>query len=54
MDALREAGARVYTGHSELSLRKHNGSMPDALVVSSAICEDNVEILYAESVGVPV
>ncbi|OIS95694.1 PREDICTED: uncharacterized protein LOC109235188 [Nicotiana attenuata] len=54
MDALREAGARVYTGHSELSLRKHNGSMPDALVVSSAICGDNVEILYAESVGVPV
>ncbi|XP_075108056.1 uncharacterized protein LOC107826838 [Nicotiana tabacum] len=54
MGALREAGARVYIGHSELNLRKHNDSMPDALVVSSAICGDNVEILYAESVGIPV
>uniref|UniRef100_M1AN24 UDP-N-acetylmuramate-alanine ligase n=1 Tax=Solanum tuberosum TaxID=4113 RepID=M1AN24_SOLTU len=54
MDALREAGARVYVGHSELNLRKNNGLVPDALVVSSAIRGGNVEILHAESVGIPV
>lgn len=54
MDALREAGARVYIGHSELNLRKNNGSVPDALVLSSAIHGGNVEILHAKSVGVPV
>lgn len=54
MDALREAGARVYIGHSELNLRKNNGLVPDALIVSSAIRGGNVEILHAESVGIPV
>ncbi|WMV20599.1 hypothetical protein MTR67_013984 [Solanum verrucosum] len=54
MDALREAGARVYIGHSELNLRKNNGLVPDSLVVSSAIRGGNVEILHAESVGIPV
>lgn len=33
MDALKEAGARFYIGHSELSLRKCNfSSSPDAIV----------------------
>lgn len=54
MDALREAGARVYIGHSELNLRKNNGSVPNALVMSSAIRGSNVEILHADSIGVPV
>ncbi|CAI9771934.1 unnamed protein product [Fraxinus pennsylvanica] len=55
MDALKEAGAHLYIGHSELSLRKYNfSSSPDAIVFSSAIRPDNVEILYAKSVGIPV
>ncbi|KAL3342157.1 hypothetical protein AABB24_026267 [Solanum stoloniferum] len=54
MDALQEEGARVYIGHSELNLRKNNGLVPDSLVVSSAIRGGNVEILHAESVGIPV
>ncbi|KAG5617084.1 hypothetical protein H5410_016908 [Solanum commersonii] len=54
MDALQEAGARVYIGHSELNLRKNNGLVPDSLVVSSAIRGGNVEILHAESGGIPV
>ncbi|XP_055826165.1 uncharacterized protein LOC129894478 isoform X3 [Solanum dulcamara] len=54
MDVLREAGVRVYIGHSELNLRKNNGSVPNALVMSSAIRGSNVEILHADSIGVPV
>lgn len=55
MDGLQEARARVYVGHSRANLRKQNSStLPNAVVVSSAIPQDNVEILYAKSVGVPV
>ncbi|KAF3680506.1 hypothetical protein FXO38_02273 [Capsicum annuum] len=54
-DALEEspkAGSRVQIVHSELNLRKYNGSVPDALLFSSAIRGSNVKILHAESVGV--
>ncbi|KAI8564872.1 hypothetical protein RHMOL_Rhmol03G0216500 [Rhododendron molle] len=55
MDGLHEAGAWLYVGHSVSNMQKHNGLiLPKAIVVSSAIPQDNVEILYAKSVGVPV
>lgn len=55
MDGLQEAGARLFIGHLAGNVQKHNGlSLPDAVVMSSAIPPDNVEILHAKSVGVPV
>ena len=53
MDGLQEAGARLYEGHSVTNMQKRNGLIfPE--IVSSAIPQDNVEILYANSVGVPM
>ncbi|GFY84157.1 hypothetical protein Acr_03g0009310 [Actinidia rufa] len=55
MDGLQEAGARLYESHSVINMQKRNGLIfPKAIVVSSAIPRDNVEILYANSVGVPI
>lgn len=55
MDRLQEAGARLHIGHSASNLRRRNGSrLPNAVVISSAIPHDNVEILHAKFVGVPV
>jgi len=55
MDSLQEAGARLHIGHSVLNLKGSDGSrLPNAIVVSSAIPQDNVEILRAKSAGVPV
>ncbi|GMN44543.1 hypothetical protein TIFTF001_013721 [Ficus carica] len=55
MDRLQEAGARLHIGHSASNLRRRNGSrLPNAVVISSAIPHDNVEILNAKFVGVPV
>lgn len=56
MDALKEAGASLYIGHSEWNLHRNGdmSSFPDAVVVSSAIPPENVEILIAKSFGVPV
>lgn len=55
MDDLQKAGAKVFLGHSINSLESQNdGKQPDAIVISSAIPKDNVEILYAELVGIPI
>ena len=56
MDGLQEAGAHLHIGHSVLNLKgSDDGSrLPNAIVVSSAIPQDNVEILHAKSAGVPV
>ncbi|KAL5727256.1 hypothetical protein ACHQM5_000472 [Ranunculus cassubicifolius] len=57
MDELREAGAQLYVGHSisNIQRKKNTGScLPDAVVVSSAIPGDNVEVLHARAMGVPV
>ncbi|XP_034711420.1 UDP-N-acetylmuramate--L-alanine ligase-like isoform X3 [Vitis riparia] len=55
MDGLKEAGAQLHLGHSESNIQRNNGSsLPDAIVVSSAIPQDNLEILHAKSVGIPV
>jgi UDP-N-acetylmuramate-alanine ligase len=55
MDGLQEAGAHLHIGHSVSNLKGITGSrLPDAMVVSSAIPQDNVEILHANAAGVPV
>lgn len=53
MDGLQQAGVRLHVGHSTLNIQ--NGSrFPIAIVVSSAIPQDNVEVLHAKSIGIPV
>ncbi|XP_062149718.1 uncharacterized protein LOC133858295 [Alnus glutinosa] len=55
MNGLQDAGAHLYIGHSVSKLKGIKGlKLPDAMVVSSAIPQDNVEILYAKAAGVPV
>ncbi|KAL6291556.1 hypothetical protein ACE6H2_009066 [Prunus campanulata] len=55
MDGLQEAGALLHICHSVENMQRNAASrLPDAIVVSSAIPQHNVEILYAKSVGVPV
>ncbi|XVF50873.1 hypothetical protein PTKIN_Ptkin04bG0138600 [Pterospermum kingtungense] len=55
MDGLQRAGVRLHVGHSMLNIQRQNGSrFPNAIVVSSAIPQDNVEILHAKSNGIPV
>ncbi|XVE58477.1 hypothetical protein DITRI_Ditri04bG0172600 [Diplodiscus trichospermus] len=55
MDGLQQAGVRLNVGHSALNIQSQSGSrFPNAIVVSSAIPQDNVEILHAKSIGIPV
>lgn len=55
MDQLQRAGARLFIGHSIASFeRLRVSAQPDAVVISSAIPKDNVEILHAKSVGIPM
>ena len=46
---LSELGARVFIGH-----RRENVLDPDVVVVSSAISEDNPEVIEARERGIPV
>ncbi|QUL98503.1 MAG: UDP-N-acetylmuramate--L-alanine ligase [Candidatus Fermentithermobacillus carboniphilus] len=48
-ERLEKLGARIYLGH-----RAENVVDPDVVVVSSAISEDNPEVLEARSRGIPV
>ncbi|KAK8945322.1 hypothetical protein KSP40_PGU011188 [Platanthera guangdongensis] len=55
MDDLHKAGAKVHLGHSvDCMENKSDGKRPDAIVISSAIPKENVEVLYAELVGIPI
>ncbi|KAH7669090.1 UDP-N-acetylmuramate--L-alanine ligase protein [Dioscorea alata] len=55
LDKLHEAGARLHIGHSASNLKSGNGArLPDAIVVSSAVPSDNEEVVYANSVGIPI
>ncbi|KAK6936789.1 Mur ligase, N-terminal catalytic domain [Dillenia turbinata] len=55
MDGLKQAGAGLNLDHSVSNLQRDNGlAFPTAVIVSSAIPPDNVEILYAKSLGIPV
>lgn len=56
MDALEKAGARLHIGHSSSHLQDKSKqcSVPNAVVVSSAIPQDNEEITFAHSLGIPL
>lgn len=55
MDNLHNSGARLFIGHSMSNIEKNDGlSLPNAIVISSAIPADNEEIAHAMSVGVPM
>ncbi|CAL9081166.1 unnamed protein product [Musa textilis] len=55
MDNLHNSGARLFIGHSMSNIKKNDGlSLPNAIVISSAIPADNEEIAHAMSVGVPI
>lgn len=55
MDRLERAGAELRVGHSPMNIQREGGRrVPSALVVSSAIPGDNVEIRHADSAGIPV
>lgn len=47
--AVEKAGARVYTGH-----RAENIAAPDLVIRSSAVPDDNPEVLAAQQAGIPV
>jgi UDP-N-acetylmuramate--alanine ligase len=49
IDSLRDAGANVSVGH-----RREQVGTPDAVIVSSAIPADNVELAAARSAGIPI
>jgi UDP-N-acetylmuramate--alanine ligase len=49
LDSLRDLGAQVTVGHAEENLRG-----ADAVIVSSAVKEDNVEVAAARRSGLPV
>ena len=55
LSRLAEDGATVYVGHSPDNLLCNTtGALPDALVISSAIPDANVEVQLARERGVPV
>lgn len=55
MDKLQKAGARINVGHSVSNLESNSGSsLPNTLVISSAIPVENEEVAYAKSMGIPM
>lgn len=51
---LREQGIRVSIGHEAKHLRNEDGQFPVAIVTSSAIKDDNAELIAARAAKVPV
>ncbi len=51
---LREKGIRISVGHEAVNIKDESGELPAAVVVSSAIKQDNVELQAARAEGVPI
>ncbi|PCJ98528.1 MAG: UDP-N-acetylmuramate--L-alanine ligase [Zetaproteobacteria bacterium] len=51
---LRKQGARVVIGHKADNIRNKDGVLPAAIVISSAVHDDNVELIAARGAKVPV
>ncbi len=51
---LSENGIRTFIGHSAENIRGIEGNLPAAIVVSSAIKQDNPELLAARAAKVPI
>jgi len=56
LQALRDEGVNVFVGHSPENVQQSQGiiGLPDAVIVSSAVPEDNIELKTALLCGVPV
>ncbi len=51
---LRDKGIRINVGHEAQNIKDADGNLPAAVVVSSAIKQDNVELQEARAAGVPI
>ena len=51
---LREQGVNVYIGHDANHLKLDDGKVPVAVVISSAIKDDNPELIAARAAKIPV
>ena len=51
---LRKSGIRVAVGHAGENLKLPDGKMPGAVVVSSAIKQDNAELQAARELNIPI
>ena len=51
---LREQGIVVHIGHEPEHIKNQNGDLPAAVVVSSAISNDNPELIAARAAKVPI
>lgn len=51
---LRKQGIRVVIGHAPDHIRNPHGALPAAIVISSAVKDDNAELIAARAAKVPV
>ena len=51
---MRGLGVRISIGHDADNIRGRNGELPAAVIISSAVKDDNVELMAARSEKVPV
>ena len=51
---LREQGIDIKVGHEAANIKDSKGEMPAAVVISSAIKRDNVELQTARDAGIPI
>ena len=51
---LRGQGVRIAIGHNQDNIRNKNGALPAAVVISTAVQDDNVELMAARAAKVPV
>lgn len=51
---LKEKGVEIFIGHNAENLKTKDGDLPSAVVISSAVKDDNVELIAARAAKVPV
>lgn len=54
VERLRKAGARIAVGHKENQIKNKKGELPVAVVISSAVKDDNPELIAARAAKVPI
>ena len=54
VERLRKAGARIAVGHKENQIRNKDGELPVAVVISTAVKDDNPELIAARAAKVPI
>ncbi len=51
---MADMGVRITIGHDENNIRGNNGELPAVVVISSAVKDDNVELIAARCAKIPV